>query len=258
MIFNKTPEEVIECANSFVKIGDHNFIEVFNNNERKFLRTPKSSAERIVDLIESAGGDPQLENYVYFLAELMVVCGIDILPYLSDCNFTALFSNVTFKNLNYTAKVNLKYINNRMFAESDLKSIEAPNTVVVLNGAFDSCKNLQNVYLPEVIELTAHAFEDCTELTEISLPNCTKINHTSFQFCEGLKSISLPKLEVKCIEDRQLFSGCHSIEHIVLSKKVLKYVQDYLESNVAFLWEMLTGQSSNDFLSDASKNIEFV
>lgn len=103
--------------------------------------------------------------------------------------------------------------------QTNLSSIDLPNTVYIDDYAFAECSNLTNVTLPKVVTIGFHAFEkcsnlisfknvpmlqkigssafiNCTNLEDVIIDNVTEIISNAFEGCTNLKNISMNNVEV--------------------------------------------------------------
>lgn len=93
----------------------------------------------------------------------------------------------------------VKYIGGAAFSNSDIKSIEIPDSVVKIfsNSLFAGCTNLEYV-----------KFSD----------NVTDMGHSTFSDCSNLKTVILPK-NLKVIKP-YTFSSCTSLDNLIIPEGV--------------------------------------
>ena len=99
-----------------------------------------------------------------------------------------------------------------MFRSCRLKSIEIPNSIVVIRKeAFMGCGNLKTVILPESLStIETQAFYNCSSLESINLPDqISSIGSSAFWGCSSLKTIKIPS-SLNRIED-DVFLGCQNL-----------------------------------------------
>ena len=98
--------------------------------------------------------------------------------------------------------------------------VVAPETTVILRGAFSGCDSLTDIRLPKGLEIISDdAFRDCAGLRRIGLPDSLKaIGQEAFRGCIRLEEIAIPPgvTEVK----EGAFYECRSLKRAVLSGKM--------------------------------------
>ncbi len=94
-----------------------------------------------------------------------------------------------------TLHENIESIGTWAFSETGIKSIEIPDSVTYINGAFSGCANLESVKLPEGLsKIDFGMFSFCISLRSIEIPDSvTKIDHMAFSYCQSLESIYIGK-----------------------------------------------------------------
>ena len=84
-------------------------------------------------------------------------------------------------------------IGQNAFAESDIVSVIAPQTVTVIgDGAFSRIRLLASVSFPQAQTIGDYTFGGCFSLSSVSLPQAQTIGDDAFAGCFSLSSVSLP------------------------------------------------------------------
>lgn len=113
------------------------------------------------------------------------------------------------------------------FAQSQLASINMPNTVMTIHqGIFDTCSKLTSVVLSKTISsIPNNAFRQCRALTAIEIPNkVTSIGQSAFYDCRAITEIIIPE-SVTNIGIRA-FAYCAGLTSVIISDKVTS-IPDY-------------------------------
>lgn len=129
-------------------------------------------------------------------------------------------------------------INDYAFADSDIVSIDIPNSVTIIgNEAFSYCSNLTSVVIPDsvtrfgdmvfhrcgnltrvvigdgVTSIGSDAFSGCDSLTSVVIgDSVTEVGSYAFEYCASLTSVVIPN-SVKTIY-RGAFSGCNNLSQV--------------------------------------------
>lgn len=88
----------------------------------------------------------------------------------------------------------VKFIDSTVFNRcSGMTSVNIPNSVTVINSAFQYCTSLTSITIPNsVTEISSRLCYACSGLLTVSLPNTiTRINGDSFNYCRSLQSITI-------------------------------------------------------------------
>ena len=98
--------------------------------------------------------------------------------------------------------------------------VVAPETTVILRGAFSGCDGMTDIRLPEGLEVISdEAFRDCAGLRRIELPDSLKeIGREAFCGCSRLEEIVIPPNVADVKEGA--FYECRSLKRAVLSGKM--------------------------------------
>ena len=112
----------------------------------------------------------------------------------------------------------IKYIGEESFKDSDVKSVEMPDTVdTIFRNAFEDCSELKSVKLSKQLKrIGAYAFESCGNLKTISSGDALKyIGEGAFFGCESLKELDVSK-SGKIIIGDYAFEDCLNLEKLTL------------------------------------------
>lgn len=91
------------------------------------------------------------------------------------------------------------------------------HTLSVREEAFADNTNLKSIDLPNTVYMGYRAFAGCTALENVNVPNLTNMGDSVFRGCTSLKSISLPKLTgMICLD----FEGCTSLETMTFGSPI--------------------------------------
>jgi len=123
-----------------------------------------------------------------YLTMILLLSGIDFLPYLTTIPY-ATFHNLPIKSI--VIPDNIKKIEERAFAESDLGTIILSNNIEIIETcSFKNC-SLQSIIIPDSVKvIESQAFEGCYNLFKVVLPrDIEEIYDYAFSFCNELKSI---------------------------------------------------------------------
>lgn len=194
-LYSHTPESVIKYANTYLAKyyrGDEKAFERLLQNEKSHLTTPEKTAKCLFRLLDSS--DEVESVFAILLARLLIVCGVDILPYMGEID-DELFEKTSFESLNYTAKLdNCSSVGMTSFYDANLKQIVAPSLLEIGPGAFMFNK-IETLELPNVRMVGTSAFEKCFDLKKIVLPNCSHLSYECFADCGDIEEVYLPKLK---------------------------------------------------------------
>ena len=122
--------------------------------------------------------------------------------------------------------------------DRDVKSIRIPDGVrYICKGTFMRCPNLQSVYIPKSVEhIAGVAFMECKNLQSVTFldndkrANTLVVDDRAFEGCISLQAINLPEqVELR----RDVFSGCTSLDNVVIFSMYGKSLIHYLPSNQA-------------------------
>ena len=113
----------------------------------------------------------------------------------------------------------VRTIEDEAFYNSDnydlMTSVEIPNTVTNISGAFKYCSGLGEVTVPGGVKGLEEAFANCWSLEKVVLEEgIAEVGEWAFYGCESLTSVTLPST-VKVI-GRYAFYECFSLEEINL------------------------------------------
>lgn len=135
-------------------------------------------------------------------------------------------------NLNNSAS----FVKRAAFAyDSNLRSVNLPDCLLVQPDAFSQCSNIEQVNLPNCSYIDTYAFCRCISMSYISIPNCRSLAQYAFSNCTGLSEIDIPICSIfgagvfvnctgltsinlpNCIAvPNYLFSGCTSLSDVSL------------------------------------------
>ncbi len=103
---------------------------------------------------------------------------------------------------------------------TQIVSIEIPNSITSINAAFNNCTSLTSVTIPNsVTSIGGNAFGYCNKLTNIIIPNTvTSIGIDAFRSCSGLTSVSIPD-SVTTI-GTNAFQGCTGLTSVTIGNSV--------------------------------------
>ena len=111
----------------------------------------------------------------------------------------------------------IKRLGQRVFEESQLKTIILPNSLTKIGGyAFRNETSLTEIIIPDsVIEIGSNAFDGCSNLEKVTLSkNIKKLSFRMFNECVKLKNIKIPYGVTEI--DTYAFYRCKSLESIVM------------------------------------------
>ena len=114
--------------------------------------------------------------------------------------------------------------NSAFYKRNTLLSITIPNSVTIIEDAFDSCSGLTMVNLGNgVTTIGNYTFRSCKSLTGITIPDSvTSIGKQAFYYCSSLTGITIPN-SVTTIGD-DAFNLCGALKlkkQMILKKKCL-------------------------------------
>ena len=135
-------------------------------------------------------------------------------------------------NLNNSAS----YVRRAAFAyDSNLRSVNLPDCLLVQPEAFSQCSHIEQVNLPNCSYIDTYAFCRCSSMSYISIPNCRSLAQYVFSNCTGLSEIDIPICSIfgagvfvnctgltsmnlpNCLAvPNYLFSGCTSLSYVSL------------------------------------------
>ena len=110
----------------------------------------------------------------------------------------------------------LKEIRDKAFLRCEkLASINIPDGVTLIEGAFEGC-GLTSIVIPDSVkDLDLRCFKDCVKLKTVVLgTGLTEIKYATFSNCDSLTSISLPNTITSIGEEA--FYGCDSLREITI------------------------------------------
>lgn len=123
----------------------------------------------------------------------------------------------------------LEFIQAEVFADSSIREIDIPDSVVEIgNNAFCCCTKLRDVKLSENLEeIRPYTFNRCIDLEEIIIPGSVEIiGNAAFSNCDNLKKVTLSR-GLKEIQG-DAFVGCNSLREITIPKTVNRMKYDAL------------------------------
>lgn len=110
-------------------------------------------------------------------------------------------ATTTYGNANYLGNAENPYVALVSATSTSVTSVNIhPDTVLILNHAFDSCANLTELTLPDSVRFIGYrAFYKCTKLAKVSLGTGLKaIDSDAFYYCNALNTVDVPNLEAWC------------------------------------------------------------
>ena len=129
---------------------------------------------------------------------------------------TNLSGGVKF-NVNSETEVNF---GSRVFARTNITTIELPNANGISDEMFDSCQSLKEVKHQRMIRVIgSYAFNNCRSLEYLFFHDSylTKVEQGAFANCEKLRVVTLPLLVTE-IGD-VAFANCNALESITINAK---------------------------------------
>ena len=134
-------------------------------------------------------------------------------------------------SITYDNEYLVKYINDRIFYDTDIETIRLSNNLVSLTEyAFAYCENLKEIEIPaKITEIPYGTFMHCYGLTNVKLNNSLiTIGNDAFSNCYNITSIDLPNSLVSIGENA--FVGCSCLKSVNIPSSVTNI------GNFAFAW----------------------
>ena len=166
----------------------------------------------------------------------------------------------------------LTSIGQQAFSSCAIKSINIPNTVVVIGSdAFYYCDYLKSIVIPaSVTSIKSCAFEYCYNLESVTLPSSlTDIASDAFRECRSLPvenniryaddflvEVADKTLSSYTIKEStkwigyEAFQNCHEMKSIIIPKNVLRMgynVFSYCSSLTSIIWNAKNCQTNDDY-----------
>lgn len=183
-------------------------------------------------------GTPWLES----LTDEYVIVGDGVLlKYQGDATYLTIPENI--KHLSYAFNMNYDLVGVEMgealltvgkyafaYCEELRHVVFGPNTVLIDDGAFDSCTLLSNVNLPDsVVKIGSYAFNYCSNIAEIKLgANVNFIGEAAFRNCMRMKVMHMPST-VQSIGD-SAFADCLALTLVFYGGTEQQFSEIYLSS----------------------------
>lgn len=98
------------------------------------------------------------------------------------------------------------------WVDKDVETFIIPDSVEIINRAFEHCVYLKSIEAPNVIQLEDCAFDNCVSLIDVNIPNVIQIGFYVFHNCHQLEYLSFPKLEK--IVNYGAFNSCTKLKEI--------------------------------------------
>ncbi len=100
----------------------------------------------------------------------------------------------------------------------ELKSVEIPDGVTSMVGAFFGCTGLEEAHMPDGVKDLSHAFESCFSLKDLWIPD--SVTNFSYAFSEAaLESIAFPQ---GALEIQAAFSASLCLKRAIIPKTIQK------------------------------------
>lgn len=205
--------------------------------ELQRLRTAKSSIRNAIQAKNvTVPADAKISSYPAYIDSIIT----------SSPEYTAGLLEGTITD--YTVPSNVTEIAPWcLYAQSNLRSLTAPNVTTLGFRTFTNCSSLVSVSIPKLTTLGGaesfgycgklasidfpkltyigdNAFIKCTALSSVSLPLVETIEAVAFGLCTSLTSVSLPSIKTIAVN---AFSQCSSLTSFEIGSKAANIVTNF-------------------------------
>ena len=203
----------ISLSNNITTIGDY----AFRNCESLISIEIPNSITKINDYVFD--GCTSLTSIT--IPNSVTSIGENAFLYCDSLTKVKISSIENWLNISFTNSNPLHYAKHLYVGDSEITSIEIPNTITKINDyVFDGCTSLTSITIPNsMTSIGGSAFCGCRSLMNVTIPDSvTSIGNCAFYNCSSLTSITIGN-SVTSI-DSYAFRGCGSLKSVTIPSSV--------------------------------------
>ncbi len=103
------------------------------------------------------------------------------------------------------------------FIGTNLSTVNLPNSIRVIDSAFNKCNNLITITIPDSVESMSGTFEGCISLTSVTIPESVTNLWGCFRDCPNLTSIIIPE---SVADIGSAFERCSNLVSVTIPESI--------------------------------------